>query len=165
MNPRRLPDPVFGPRTLFEDLRCLGEGGVNQLGIPMSSLPLHGAAAEGAAVLKRGVEALKYGRAGKPHGVTITLSQDETSLGWERRGLGKFMRKSESRRVHVTELLEGWLATRPLHFSGMLPPSARLTCIAACHSCFSQCFQHHPRAMAMMMASRAPRAVGLGARA
>jgi hypothetical protein len=68
--------------------------------------PLTGAAAEGAEALKRGVPCLKFGRAGKPHVVVLTLASDETSLGWERRGLGKLMRKSERRCVEVTSLLE-----------------------------------------------------------
>ena len=68
--------------------------------------PLTGAAAEGAEALKRGVPCLKFGRSGKPHVVVLTLSPDETSLSWERRGLGKLLRKSERRSVEVTSLLE-----------------------------------------------------------
>jgi hypothetical protein len=34
-------------------------------------------------MLKRGCIATKYGRAGKPHKVTFTLSIDERTLSWK----------------------------------------------------------------------------------
>jgi len=51
------------------------------------SLPRHTyrspTALEGIAMLKRGCIATKYGRAGKPHKVTFTLSIDERTLSWK----------------------------------------------------------------------------------
>jgi len=61
----------------------LGETGI--------SLPRHTyrspTALEGIAMLKRGCIATKYGRAGKPHKVTFTLSIDERTLSWKGNGL------------------------------------------------------------------------------
>ena len=63
--------------------RYLGETGI--------SLPRHTyrspTALEGIAMLKRGCIATKYGRAGKPHKVTFTLSIDERTLSWQGNGL------------------------------------------------------------------------------
>ena len=59
-------------------------------------------AKEGLALLKRGSTVKKYGRQGKPHATLFRLSDDETLLGWEGRGLNKLKRRA----VRICDLVE-----------------------------------------------------------
>ena len=59
-------------------------------------------AKEGLALLKRGSIVKKYGRQGKPHATLFRLSDDETLLGWEGRGLNKLKRRA----VRICDLVE-----------------------------------------------------------
>ena len=62
----------------------------------------NGTAKEGVALLKRGSTVKKYGRQGKPHATLFRLSDDESILGWEGRGLNKLKRRA----VRVCDLVE-----------------------------------------------------------
>ena len=62
----------------------------------------NGTAKEGVALLKRGSTVKKYGRQGKPHATLFRLSDDESMLGWEGRGLNKLKRRA----VRICDLVE-----------------------------------------------------------
>ena len=69
--------------------------------------PRSGTAQEGIALLKRGSMVMKYGRQGKPHPTTFTLSQDENELFWEsKKGLASALSSRKPRSVSLADALQ-----------------------------------------------------------
>ena len=52
-------------------------------GVPVELAPRSATAQEGIALLKRGSQVMKYGRAGRPHPTVFKLSADEEEITWE----------------------------------------------------------------------------------
>ena len=92
-------------------------------------------ASEGIAMLKQGSTVKKYGRAGKPHNTLFRLSEDESMLGWEGRGL-----KLKRRAVRICDLVE----LRVGQESAVFQRIASSTELGAAHMSMTLLLKAHP---------------------
>ena len=66
--------------------------------------------AAGLALLRRGVEVIKFSTKGQPAVTLVRLSDDEKLLSWQAHGLGKLKRRNDKR---VLEELEDAMRSDP----------------------------------------------------
>ena len=71
----------------------------------------------GIALLKKGCEAIKYSRHGKPRNTTFRLSDDEQTLSWDSGANIVKMARGERRNVQITEILDVMLGMESKVFS------------------------------------------------